>query len=140
MLVDPEGETLIYIIASLLIVFGIALLHLLLVKLPERFFDSCAENSGRYPIIDGLRGYLAISVFIHHFVVTWYWKVGGGWGRPPETFFHNLGKVGVILFFVTTGFLFSTQLIRKRYRVNIHDLIVSRFFRIVPLYFLWCAR
>ena len=128
-------KALIYIIAGVSVLFGIALLHLLLGKLPEKYFDSCANNSNRYPIIDGLRGYLAIFVFIHHFVVTWYWKVSGGWGRPPETFFHNIGKVGVILFFVTTGFLFASQLLRQQFRVNGFDLMVSRFFRIVPLYF-----
>jgi len=35
-----------------------------------RKFSFLSERKDRYGSIDGLRGYLAIAVFFHHFIIT----------------------------------------------------------------------
>lgn len=97
-------------------------------------FSFLSERKGRYGSIDGLRGYLAIAVFFHHFIITWYWKNTGEWVRPPEDYFQNYGKVGVAIFFMITGFLFVSKLLKDQGKTDWLKLFKSRFFRIFPLY------
>jgi len=97
--------------------------------------NSLANRQGRYIALDGLRGFLAFSVFIHHFIITWYWKVNGEWMRPPEDYFQNLGRAGVSIFFIITGFLFISKIIQTDSKLNWLKLYESRIFRIFPLYF-----
>lgn len=104
-----------------------------LVKL--RYFNYLIVRRGRYGAIDGLRGYLALLVFIHHFIITWYWKNTGAWERPPEDYFENFGHVGVYIFFMITGFLFTSKLIADNGTTDWYRLYKSRIFRITPLYF-----
>ncbi len=98
-----------------------------------RQFSFLSEREGRYGSIDGLRGYLALSVFFHHFIITWYWKNDGLWRRPPEDYFQNYGKVGVAIFFMITGFLFISKLLNNK-DISWSRLFESRVFRIYPLY------
>ena len=98
------------------------------------FFSFLDERKNRAGSIDGIRGYLALLVFIHHFVVTYYWKSLQVWKRPPEDLYQNFGKVGVAVFFMITGFLFFAKINKPGGRVNWLALYSSRFFRIVPLY------
>ena len=97
-------------------------------------FSFLSERKGRYGAIDGLRGYLALAVFIHHFIVTWYWQNSGAWANPPEDYFYNFGEVGVMLFFMITGFLFVSKIIAGNGSIDWHRLYKSRLFRIYPLY------
>ena len=98
-------------------------------------FHFLTRRSNRYGAIDGLRGYLALSVFIHHFVLTWYWKSTGKWGSPPEAYFENLGKFGIAIFFMITGFLFISKILTYNGKMDWYRLYQSRLFRIYPLYF-----
>ncbi|HCA77573.1 MAG TPA: hypothetical protein DEP33_13810 [Alteromonas sp.] len=98
------------------------------------YFSFLDERRNRAGSIDGLRGYLALLVFFHHFVVTYYWKSLQVWERPPEDLYQNFGKVGVAIFFMITGFLFFTKINNSRGSLNWLALYSSRFFRIVPLY------
>ena len=97
-------------------------------------FKFLIQRKNRLGSIDGLRGYLALSVFIHHFVLTWYWKNTGEWGRPPEAYFQNLGKFGIAIFFMITGFLFISKIISSKKPIDWYLLYQSRVFRIFPLY------
>ena len=97
-------------------------------------FKFLIQRKNRFDSIDGLRGYLALSVFIHHFVLTWYWKNTGEWGRPPEAYFQNLGKFGIAVFFMITGFLFISKIISSNKPIDWYRLYQSRVFRIFPLY------
>jgi peptidoglycan/LPS O-acetylase OafA/YrhL len=117
---------------SLVTFLGMFLLAALLLKFPQYSFLHTRE--GRHVTIDGIRGLLAIAVFIHHFVVTWGWKTTGIWTRPEAIFFHNYGKVGVAIFFMITGFLFIEKLITSE-MVDWKKLYKSRVCRIVPLYY-----
>jgi peptidoglycan/LPS O-acetylase OafA/YrhL len=68
-------------------------------------------NDFRYQSIDGIRGILAIGVFIHHASI---WRVYGGsgqWLAPNSDLFLQLGTSTVYLFFMITSFLFISKLI-----------------------------
>ncbi|MBL8881702.1 MAG: acyltransferase [Hyphomicrobium sp.] len=90
----------------------------------------------RLGCIDGLRGYLAICVLVHHFVIWTFLKAGSGWSPPPSNMFNNLGQAAVVVFFMITGALFYAKIIDRDSRFSWAQLYVSRIFRIVPLYWL----
>ena len=92
-------------------------------------------KQGRYVSIDGLRGYLALCVFLHHSAIWYFYLRTGEWNPPPSNFYTHCGQSSVVLFFMITGFLFCSKLIQGRSEpINWSRLYVSRFFRIVPLY------
>lgn len=101
-------------------------------------------SSRRNVTIDGLRGFLAFFVFLHHAVIWYFYLRSGQWQTPPSYFYVHLGQSSVALFFMITAFLFSTKLLNNR---SAHDkaslkstlfwqrLYVSRIMRLAPLYF-----
>jgi peptidoglycan/LPS O-acetylase OafA/YrhL len=88
----------------------------------------------RVQTLDGLRGFLALSVFFHHAAIYHHYIVTGEWLPPPERFYDNLGGTGVSLFFMITGYLFWTQMLKSKGRPNLSRLYIGRVFRIVPMY------
>lgn len=117
----------------LLLLFSVVIIYIfssLLSKLGR--YKYLTSRGERYGGIDGLRGYLAFFVFIHHFYITWDWKVNGVWKLPSETLYANMGVVSVSLFFMITGFLFISKI--KEAETNWKAIYISRFFRIIPLY------
>lgn len=90
---------------------------------------------GRYASIDGLRGYLAFFVFMHHSSIWFYFLRSGQWQVPPSNVYTNFGQGSVSLFFMITGFLFYSKLIDGReQKFSWRSLYVSRIFRLVPLH------
>ena len=92
---------------------------------------------GRQSTLDGLRGILAFTVFLchagawHHFL-----KTGGDFNVPVTGPFAQFGKSSVYMFFMITGFLFTTKIMNERKAgVDWTRLFVSRALRIFPLYF-----
>ncbi|MCG8525627.1 MAG: acyltransferase, partial [Opitutales bacterium] len=104
----------------------------LLARFPQ--FKSLDQREKRVNTLDGIRGYLALGVLMHHFILTWFWKTGGNWGEVSEVFANNAGRFGVAVFFMISGFLFIRKIAFSE-KVNWKALYASRFFRIVPLYF-----
>ncbi|MBD8017003.1 acyltransferase family protein [Weeksellaceae bacterium Sa1CVA4] len=54
-------------------------------------------------------------------------------------FFQIIGKLAVVLFFVLSGFLITTLLLREQQihqKINFRNFYLRRIFRIWPLYFL----
>lgn len=97
-----------------------------------------APSDDRFACIDGLRGYLALMVFIHHACIWYFVGQGRAWTLPPSHLYTHLGQSSVILFFMITGFLFFHRILRSG--PNGPDwlqLLVSRMLRLTPLY--WCA-
>jgi peptidoglycan/LPS O-acetylase OafA/YrhL len=88
----------------------------------------------RVNTIDGLRGLLALAVFFHHTALWHQNLVTGEWRLPPSRFYANLGPAGVSMFFMITGYLFWSQMLKAKGRPNFLKLYVGRLFRIVPLY------
>lgn len=92
-----------------------------------------ASQRGRYVALDGLRGYLASSVFFCHTVSYYFhFRDGGGWQWPASKFYTFAGQVPVILFFMITGFLFWGKMLAGKVQWRKH--YQNRFWRIMPLY------
>ncbi|MCP3726206.1 acyltransferase [Paraburkholderia sp. CNPSo 3272] len=91
--------------------------------------------AGRFATIDGLRGYLAFFVFVHHSCIWYFYIRTSQFDSPPSNFMANIGRASVSLFFMITGFLFSTKIINDKEKgVDWIKLYVSRVLRLTPLY------
>ena len=86
----------------------------------HRKFHYLKERTDRLGAIDGLRGYLALLVFIHHFEITWYWHNTGEWSSPP---YLNFGTVGVSIFFMITGYLFVHKILTNRRKYQLVSIV-----------------
>jgi peptidoglycan/LPS O-acetylase OafA/YrhL len=116
---------------------GTLVLCILVAQLLVRFGTVTFDTKGRLGYIDGLRGFLALGVFFHHYMLAYFYHLTGKWQVPPSVFYTFLGEGGVALFFMVTGFLFWHKLLSKEGRLDWTQLYVSRLFRLVPLY--WCV-
>ncbi len=116
-----------------LVVFLIAFLTAYLINLKYQLKP--APN--RYETLDGLRGLLAISVFIHHTSVWYGYLQTRKWAEPDSYLFNQLGQSSVALFFMISSFLFISKLLNfKGAEYPWKSFFIGRFFRIVPLYIL----
>ena len=98
-------------------------------------FPVIAEN-GRFLSIDGLRGYLAFFVFLHHSSIWYYYLRTDTWAVPPSKLYTHFGQSSVALFFMITGFLFFTKLLNGKNKfIDWLELFISRIMRLAPLYF-----
>jgi peptidoglycan/LPS O-acetylase OafA/YrhL len=89
----------------------------------------------KYIPIDGLRGYLAFCVFLHHSSLWYFYLHTGIWTEPPSRLFIHFGGMSVSLFFMITGFLFFQKLINNKTKpVDWLRLFVSRILRLYPVY------
>ena len=118
--------------------FFVLALLLLFIKLPlfAAADTKWHASTSRTMTIDGLRGYLAIGVFIHHAVIYYRYLTEGVWDNPPSSLYTQLGTVDVSLFFMITGYLFWGKIISSQGRPGWLKLFVGRLFRIGPVYFL----
>lgn len=90
----------------------------------------------RYPEIDGLRGYLAFFVFLHHSYIWQVFLKTKNWEDPASNLFNQFGETTVVFFFIITAFLFTTKLFNnKTGEIDWSDYLKSRFFRLFPMYF-----
>lgn len=100
--------------------------------MPPDYIERAAGQ--RYQTIEGLRSLLALSVFFHHGVITYFFYQHGRWEPPPSAFFTLLGGVSVNVFFMITGFLFWGKAIQSEGRIGYKTLLPSRIRRIAPAY------
>lgn len=92
-------------------------------------------EAGRFESIDGLRGFLAISVFIHHANIWYSYLQTGAWEAPVSNLFNQLGATGVTFFFMISSFLFVNRLLATRETgMNWKRFFVKRFYRLFPLH------
>lgn len=114
---------------------------LLFIRLP--LFSSADRkwhvSTSRTVTLDGLRGYLAIGVFMHHATIYYGLLANGTWDNPASWFYTRLGPIGVAFFFMITGYLFWGKLIAAQGRPEWRKLYIGRIFRIGPLYLLVTA-
>lgn len=107
------------------------------------FFAAALLARAKFPLpprekrlgeVDGLRGFLALAVMVHHFSLWLQMdRVTGEWAQPKINVLAQLGGGGVALFFMTTGLLFAPR-IQKGFAANDwRKVLVSRFFRLVPM-------
>jgi peptidoglycan/LPS O-acetylase OafA/YrhL len=84
------------------------------------------SQRGEFPHLEGLRGIAVLLVVLHHL-------------RPelPESSLVANGRFGVSIFFVLSGFLITSLLLRElreRGRVDAQSFVVRRIARIAPAY------
>jgi peptidoglycan/LPS O-acetylase OafA/YrhL len=96
-----------------------------------------APSTDRYGGLDGLRGLLAVGVFVHHTFAEYVYRTTGRWSWSESPLFNHLGQTGVALFFMVTAFLFSSRLLAGN--VSWRAIYLSRVARIVPLYLVFVA-
>lgn len=91
-------------------------------------------NGDRIGSIDGLRGYLALTVLGHHFII-WLQvqRLGGTWAPPTVKFFEQMGAGAVALFFMTTGLVFYPRVLDGWHGCSWKNVYISRIFRLIPL-------
>jgi len=91
-------------------------------------------GNGRFEGVDGLRGFLALGVFLSHVVAFYFYYTKGGWNGMLGVAWGETGQTGVSLFFMITGFLFWGRVLRSRGNLDAAALYRSRIRRIVPMY------
>jgi peptidoglycan/LPS O-acetylase OafA/YrhL len=97
--------------------------------------DGPPAAQGRFASIDGLRGYLAFFVFLHHGSIWYFYARTGTWKEPPSNLYTHFGHSSVALFFMITAFLFFSKLLEARTKgMDWGRFFVSRFLRLAPLY------
>lgn len=94
----------------------------------------------KHETIDGLRGYIAFFVFLHHACIYFYLFPSYEWILPTQNLYIHFGQTSVSLFFMITGFLFFNKLIDAR--INSEKMSWTKYFtarvlRIYPL-FIFC--
>ena len=94
-----------------------------------------AASTSRIPQLDGLRGFLALGVFLHHAAIYRQYLRDGGWWTPAGPL-AQLGPLAVTLFFMVTAYLFYGRLIDEQGRPDWLRLYIGRLFRIGPVYLL----
>ena len=100
-----------------------------------RFFprlQRSVQHTGqqRFSSVDGLRGYLAFGVFVHHTAITWIYLHTRVFDVPKNYFYAQIGLASVALFFMITGFLFWGRLIKHGRHHDWLAFAVSRIFRL----------
>ncbi len=89
----------------------------------------------KYESIEGLRGYLAFFVFIHHAAFWQGYLQHGTWSLPDSNLFIQFGKASVAIFFMITGFLFFGKLRNAPNKpIDWIEFFISRLLRLTPLY------
>lgn len=101
-----------------------------------RAADEPPQRDRRTAALDGLRGFLALSVFVHHLMVNHGYIESGEWTFPPSGFHTLLGQAGVGIFFMITGFLFWGKLLDTKGYPDWRSLYIGRIWRIGPMYLL----
>jgi peptidoglycan/LPS O-acetylase OafA/YrhL len=96
------------------------------------------EGAIYFPNLNGLRFIAAGMVIVHHIEqIKSLFYLDSYWDKIP--FVNLIGKLGVYLFFVLSGFLITYLLLseeRKTRTINIKKFYIRRILRIWPLYFL----
>lgn len=114
-----------------IIIYFIALVTAYIINLNFRIINEIR----RFETIDGIRGFLALGVFIHHSSIWYQYLQNKSWEATKSNFYNQLGELSVSFFFMITAFLFITKLLNaKKDKMNWSFFFISRFFRLVPMY------
>ncbi|XUW89073.1 acyltransferase [Burkholderia sp. M6-3] len=101
------------------------------------FYTSAIDReiaSSRFHAIDGLRGFLAIGVVLHHIYINHHFFLTGQWELTPSRFTTFLGRGSVGMFFMITAFLFWGRIIERKERFDAARFYQNRVRRLVPMY------
>jgi peptidoglycan/LPS O-acetylase OafA/YrhL len=99
---------------------------------------SMIKEGHYFPNLNGIRCIAAMLVIIHHIEqFKSLFSIENFWGKSP--FIEIVGHLGVVLFFVLSGFLITYLLLieeKSTNDINIRDFYIRRVLRIWPLYYL----
>jgi peptidoglycan/LPS O-acetylase OafA/YrhL len=90
-----------------------------------------------FPNLNGIRFIAALLVIIHH--IEQIKSISGFTSLSYIPFIEIIGKLGVILFFVLSGFLITFLLLSEEHTftsINVRKFYIRRILRIWPVYFL----
>lgn len=122
-----DANSPLFIVVTFAIIFASA--EFLLRRIPIK------HESGRYDSIDGLRGLMAVSVFIHHARFWYSYTHTGQWGEGASMLFDHMGLGAVGVFFMITAFLFFSKLLSGSGKeIDWTKLFVGRATRLIPMY------
>lgn len=85
------------------------------------------NDNSRVDYYDGLRGVAVLTVWLSH-------TSGRGQFMVPKLEFHGIGHVGVMLFFVLSGYLLASSIAQNKNQ-SFTQYFIKRFFRIAPIYY-----
>jgi len=91
-------------------------------------------TKARIPALDGLRAVAIGLVFLSHVLATG--------SSPNSTYWRVLGETGVRVFFVISGYLITTLLLRElgsRGTISLRSFYARRAFRIFPAFYTYIA-
>ena len=92
-------------------------------------------HTGRHQNMDGLRGVLALIMFICHAASWQQYLTEKQWRTSDSPFYILPGQTGIVIFFMLTGFLFARKFLTSKNRTeNWIRLYTSRVLRLVPAY------
>ena len=91
-------------------------------------------SANRFHAIDGLRGYLALGVVLHHVVINFQYYQTGVWELTPSRLNTFFGRGSVGFFFMITALLFWSRAVNERGHIDAFRFYVSRLRRMVPMY------
>ena len=120
---------------SFLPVFIIIIIAFISARLMVR--DTAVLKSHAFVNIDGLRGVLAILVFIHQSVYWFNYSHSQQWSFYGSATYLSFGQASSCLFFMLSGFLFGHQLLESRNKEKEIDWLgffYARIIRLAPLY------
>lgn len=105
-----------------------------------------STSQGRIVELDGLRGMAILAVLLFHYIADQAVWMDAAPAAAPGTLLYNFqrlfatGWAGVDLFFVLSGFLIGGILLDARPSPRYFGTFYARrFYRIIPLYYLWIA-
>lgn len=94
-----------------------------------------ASKAHEFAALDGLRGFVAFFVFLHHSRFWFNFSHGQAWASSGSPLFVMFGQLSICIFFMLSGFLFTNKLLVSRDKhIDWLGLYVSRFLRLTPLY------
>ncbi len=99
---------------------------------------SVPEPGDRIKSLDGIRAMAVLMVFISHAVNQPDINLGWLSGTLGESSIRLLGRFGVFLFFVLSGYLITTLLLREKQKTGVIDLRrfwIRRALRIFPIFY-----
>ncbi|WP_291426861.1 acyltransferase [Deinococcus sp.] len=102
--------------------------------LGDRLLREKSELPAKYWQIDGLRFFLAFSVFLSHTFIIREYVVTGRWALTDDKVATFLGQGGVSLFFIITAFLFWDKAMRQPLKFDAVEFFIGRIRRLAPAY------
>ena len=91
-------------------VFAVALTLLAFLAIKITFiFEDKSPPPMRFATINGLRGYLALFVMLHHACMWFVLVQTGKWDVPRPNLYGPLGQASVLMFFMITSFYSMTN-------------------------------